>query len=115
MRKVMRKLINKGPKMGRSAAEAWPGVEGGGGEVTPPPIYRRLVLRDIFNAPNPVSKETVRRIESASRTPPHSCCEEFCLTEAVFERIGFEVSLRSFFSKCENKSKNAFQNLVDFH
>ena len=45
------------------------------------------------------------RIESASRTPPHSCCEEFCLTEAVFDRISFEVSLRRCLANAKRHAK----------
>ena len=74
---------------------------GGEGEVNLPLSSEEDGFERKFHTPLPVSKETVRRIESASRTPPHSCCEEFCLTEAVFERIGFEVSLRSFLANAK--------------
>ena len=78
---------------------------GGEGEVNLPLSSEEDGFERKSHTPNPVSKETVRRIESASRTPPHSCCEEFCLTEAVFERIGFEVSLRSFLVNAKINSR----------
>ena len=107
-------MMQNGAQNGKVGGRGVARCGGGEGEVNLPLSFEEEFSQILPHA-QPSFEETVRRIESASRTPPHSCWEQFRLTGPVFDRIGFEVCLRRVLSKCKKYSKNIskIQTFVD--
>ena len=99
--------------MGRSAAEAWPGVEGEGGGK-PPPDLSEVGFERQSHTTCPVSRKLCGGLKALREHRRTVVVFEFRLTGSVFDRIGFEVSLRSVFNKSKKYARFFWKNIQYF-